>query len=287
MGFTMLKLHCAGLLEHLKKKPLFLMNMVSGEPIAVQANDKRRAAILSPLISNIHKSQKFIFDSGSDQDPQTVLAVHKTALNMMQANLFHQPYPVIFIEDPFEEFPDKQRNYYLAREFDNKIDIWFIQRFDVSSYSLNSQFPNILFHPHPLVIDLAKPSNEFIIHGIENVPEFYEKALGEAVYSYLKFIVTLNTTNLEMTKINPSKNGSSNIGRSKQYEHTIVSIPFDRTSQDSSRHSSRTGAKLKRKTLVRGYTWGKATRPLDEQRWIAAYWRGENEIKERTHYVVR
>jgi hypothetical protein len=42
--------------------------------------------------------------------------------------------------------------------------------------------------------------------------------------------------------------------------------------------------------LVRGYVYGKNTRPLAEQRWVKPYWRGDKElgvVATPEHYEVR
>jgi hypothetical protein len=45
---------------------------------------------------------KFYFDSGADAG-ETVVAVRETALNMLEAGLFHLTFPRIWIEDVFAE----------------------------------------------------------------------------------------------------------------------------------------------------------------------------------------
>jgi hypothetical protein len=74
--------------------------------------------------------------------------------------------------------------------------------------------------------------------------------------------------------------------QNRQYQHTIVRVPLDTTEPRESEARGPSGTR--RKHLVRGYMWGKNTRPQAEWRWIRPFWRGSAEvgIVERSHYVV-
>jgi hypothetical protein len=286
----MLRLHCAEILHALRHKPIFISTVPEGFPQIVGPKDKYRIALLNPLLSKIHQSQKFIFDSGMDVDEQTVMAVRETAVNMIEAKLFRQPYPVMWIEDPFETDPEKYRNLYLAIEKEDSIEIHFFSKSVVSGPEYPSNIPEIHYHPFPLVIDLTDPSDKFLVIGPDHISQRYSSVLGEAVYSFKKMLVTLNTENMIIDKIRADTELKSWGGnpRTRPYAHSVVRVPMD-TDHQSTDGMYGSDGKPRRRHLVRGYIYGKHTRPLSEQRWIKPFWRGINEVSvnERSHYVVR
>ena len=287
----MLRLQCAEILHTLRHKPILVSLPPDGEPIPITTKDKRFGPMLAPLLARIHQSQKFIFDSGSDQDERTTTAVRQTALAMMEANLFHQPHPVMWIEDPYEEDPENYRNFYLAIETADRIEIRFLSKLPAMGLTLHGKaVPRLSVHPLRLVIDLANPTDQFRIEGATELSALYAKILSEAVYAYKKLIVALNTENLLIEKITSAKKGwEGDSLHGRPYDHTVVRIPLDDPQPQSSGQGHRLGVQVtKRKHLVRGYVYGKHTRPVEEQRWIRPYWRGEGETKRivERHYVV-
>jgi hypothetical protein len=85
----------------------------------------------------------------------------------------------------------------------------------------------------------------------------------------------------------PPRHKQSVDKRHRLYEHTIIRIPMDDGGEGGDLGTG--GAARKRRChLVRGYTWGKNTRPVEEQRWIKPFWRGDRSVGtiERSHYVV-
>lgn len=115
--------------------------------------------------------------------------------------------------------------------------------------------------------------------------------MGEVIYTIKKFLVTLNTTNHEQVKVGQGKKkgvaGLLNKRRSS-FAHTIIRVPEDDT--PVSIGLGHGGSRIKRrKHLVRGFVWGKNTRPIEEQRWVKPYWRGAQEVGvvDRSHYDVK
>lgn len=289
-----MRLQCAEILEILRHKPIAIVDQW-GIPTVVRAADSGRRRIVQPLLPQIHRAEKFIFDSGSDQDADTVQAVRQTSVAMMEADLFHQPYPTIWVEDPYEDDPDKMRNFYLGIEEPGKITVFAFNRINPQALLEDypgediGKIPALSFHPFPLEIDITNPSDEFRVQGIAlgMSPQSVEaRVLGEAIYAYKKLIVTLATSNHQSEHVAPRRH--KGIGTQRFYEHYIIRVPIDPTApQDSD--GSVTG-KRRRMHLVRGYIYGKNTRPLAEQRWVKPYWRGDKElgvVAEREHYEVR
>lgn len=293
-----MRLQCAEVLNVLRHKPIVLVDPM-GIPQIARASDGTRKRLLAPLLPQIHQAKKFIFDSGSDQ-MDTALAVRDTAVAMMVADLFHQPHPVIWIEDPYEDDPEEKRNFYLGFETPGKIRVFAFMRTN-SAQMINQvaaemglppqnpkSIPSIGFHPFALEIDLLQPSDRFSVHGSvgQLLPEA-ATALQEAMYAYKKLIVTLNTSNHISERI-PLPARKPNNGQRRAYEHHVIRIPIDYTMPSE----PGTGGQQKRRRmhLVRGYIYGKNTRVLEDQRWVKPYWRGDKELGAVTteqHYEIR
>ena len=285
-----MKLHCGSLLYALRHQPIIVTDQF-GMPSVLPVSDKTRRSLMGTLASQIHNSAKYIFDSGSDQDLETVQAVRDTAVNMMEFNLFHMPHPVMWIEDPFDDDDSGEtaRNYYLAREHKDRIDILFFQ--EVKAGMLGSVARFILY-PFPLSIDLTAPCDEFRADINPNAMPAFLRGPSEAVYSFKKLIVTLYTRGtLTETVALPTGRQSSGT-RNRSYPHQIVRIPLHEPARDPSaprRDSTQSASpRPRRAKLVRGYVWGFKTRPLEEQRWISAYWRNleGGAPPQETHYQV-
>ena len=99
-----MRLQCADILHILRNKPI-VISMPNGHPAVFPASSKVRRQLLAPLLPLIHQAEKIIFDSGSDQDADTTTAIRDTSVNMLEANLFHQPFKTIWVEDPYEDNP--------------------------------------------------------------------------------------------------------------------------------------------------------------------------------------
>lgn len=279
-----MQLQCADILHTLRHKPIFISGQM-GEPFIASVSDRRRQDLLSPLLPQIHRAHKFIFDSGSDQDTETVKAVRETAVNMIEAGLFHQPFPLMWIEDPYEGNEDTHRNFYLAlEERDNIVLFLFAQMKDLQMLKV----PPLVFHPFPLRIPLSFATDDFTADGLHETNAMYSRVLGEAVYSYKKLIVTLASRNTEVERIQPSASKRRVEPRHRTYEHQVIRIPLENMrSSDGNGAGNKASGSPRRRRLVRGYMYGKNTRPLAQQKWISPYWRGDGEPEERTtHYEV-
>ena len=294
-----MRLLCSEIIHTLRYKPILISSLPDGHPIAVEASDKSRQRHLNPLISKIQQANKIIFDSGSDQDPRTTEAVKVTAVNMLEAKLFHQPYPICFIEDPYSDDPDGQRNFYLTIEKEKSITVWFFQKLNIARHfgrmMGGKNFPDLAFHPYPLVIDLVDAKDEFRVMGgpageALGVNAMYGKILAESIYAFKKLIVTLNTENHIHEKVRAaSAKGWKGDPRNKPYDHTIIRIPSEDDLGDEPGDGSGTRIYTgRRKHLVRGYLRNRS-KPLEQQTWVKPYWRGNSDIGtvERDYYEVR
>lgn len=95
----------------------------------------------------IQDAEKFIFDSGSDQDPDTIAAVNDTAAAMMSAGLFRLPHPLVYVEDPFRDVQDT-RLFYVCEEIGNEIHAYFI----LGNPAHRSDF---LVHATPVILNMT------------------------------------------------------------------------------------------------------------------------------------
>lgn len=275
-----MKLDLPDLMDHIEKREIMIATSW-GMPEITKPKDKVRQKVTLPLIAYMHKAQKFIFDSGSDQDADTVNAVKDTAVAMIEAGLFHLPYPVTWIEDPFEDNP-ALRNYYLCVEKDDMVTVYLFQKIPPIPDA-----PHYLFHLHPMEISLKEATDLFTLAGAWEKPNpVAEKTFGEAVYSLKKFLVCLETENIIREKVEGSPFKAGLPKKHRKYEHSIIRIPTDVT-EASGGQGTGTGAK-RRRHLVRGYIWGRNTREADQQRWIKPFWRGSKEVIEtRSHYELK
>lgn len=275
-----MKLYLPDIMEHIERKDMLLAIPV-GLPVVLSRKAKARPTHLLPLM---HKAMKFIFDSGSDKDDQTTSAVRETSVNMLEAGLFHLPSPITWIEDPFDDDPT-MRFYYLCTEDETGITVHFLQSLP---RDMDSHAPRYMVFLNTAFISFTEITDKFIIHDVKQVDPVYGNTFAEAIYSLKKFIVCLNTEDIVREKVDgkPFKAGLPK--KFRQYEHAIIRVPLDTFDDRYVEPGSGTGRK-RRKHLVRGYTWGRNTRPVEEQRWIRPFFRGSQEVGEvvRDHYVVK
>lgn len=268
-------------MEHMERKDI-LLAPPSGLPFVIGKKSKHRPSHLLPWM---HQAKKFIFDSGSDKDEQTTAAVRETAVNMMEAGLFHLPHPITWIEDPFEDNPE-MRFYYLCKEDESGIVMIFLQGMPPSVGGGRDQ-PRYILMQQPAIIDLKAVTDKFIIGGADECDSIVGNSYAEAIYSLKKFIVCLNTEDIIREKVEGRPFKAALPKKFRQYEHAIIRVPLD-TFDDRYVEPGTGGGRKRRKHLVRGYTWGRNTRPVEQQRWIKPFFRGSQEIGviERDHYVV-
>jgi len=296
-----MKLLLPDLMYVLDKRPM-LVQSVSGLPEVRRPSDPLRRKLAARLLPLMHKAEKFIFDSGSDQDERTITAVRETAVNMMEAGLFHLPFPIVWIEDPFESDPEGiRRFFYLAVEDEKEqvIRVWHLQssnlKLDMQPFAETLGSDPASLKPYqynvfadPLLFDLKEPSDLFILEGVKTpASPLHSKLVGEAAYGFKKFLVSLNTEQLEQERVSPPKPKPGTDKRFREYPHTIVRIPLDRDERGNVIRDKGTG-RPRRRHLVRGFVWGKNTRPVEEQHWVRPHWRGDASrgTVERSHYKV-
>lgn len=264
-----------------------------GLPYIPEHNDPTRKRLLQPLLVKIHQAEKFVFDSGQDHDEEQVMAVRETAVNMIEAGLFHLPFPTIWVEDPFEDAHEDARFLYLVEETSTEIIIHYFsfhrQSYQRTAFNASTPMPAVAYHPFQLIVPLDDPADQFMVKPtprLGDLPVFYKMALGEAVYGVKKLLVTLASANPEREMIRANRKAE---GRYRDYDRQVIRVPLETPTYDGQPGAGvRHAGKPRRARLIRGYTWGKNTRPPSEQRWIAAYWRQQVFIHEPkpTHYQV-
>jgi hypothetical protein len=287
-----MKLHLTEFLRHLNDRP---MTLLAEHGIrALPAGNKNRRALASTFRPMLHQAGKFIFDSGSDADGDTTQAVKETVIAMLEDGRFHLPYPTTWIEDPFENDPE-QRNFYLAYEKGPVIRVWTaLRRHHPAS-------PTFFLCTLPLIIDLSSPVEGHRVPvdlppghpGHDPVAfRYVQELLGQADYAFRKFIVALGSGGIERHEVANDRPVPGverpNVGPQKprgNYPYTIIRIPDEPVSDGS---GLSTGLR-RRRHFVRGFVWGKNTRPRDQQRWVAGYYRGAADLGEieRSHYEMR
>lgn len=278
-----MKLDVSMLVEHLENRQI-MVAMPEIFPLDLGPEDKLRKLINSKVVGKIEAAEKYIFDSGSDRDPETTDAVRSTAMAMIEGNLFHLPSKVTWIEDPFdvddqdnkEFFAGRDlRNYYLCIEEDEQIVVWFFNSIP-PGMGIDGKIRFSMFSL-PMVIDLKHAQDAFMIPGLEREPHpIYCKGLAEAIYAIKKFIVTLATKDSVREKVRAKPQKARIPKKFREHDYTIIRVPYDRVESEALGLGG--SGRKRRRHLVPGYWWGKNTRPLEERRFIAPYWRGSQEI---------
>lgn len=266
-----MKLECAEVMHALFNNSIFV-SFDADRVYSANVKDQVRQELMKDVIPRIHQSQKFIFDSELDADPQTKEAIRETANNMIEAGIFHLPHNLIWLEEQFITH-EKVKTFYLCEEVGDKIRI--------QTFSLIRK--NVCFLAQTAIINLDKNA----IHKSYDVELFDDKSqpsvkdLWAAVYAVKKLVVFLNSRGTEEEKIRVP--GHRNIGNFKNrlYPHSIVRIP-----SEIQEPSTATGTgKRRRLHLVRGFT---RTYQNGNKIWIDPFWRGSKELGEvvRDHYEI-
>lgn len=267
------------LMDHLDRKEIMIAQP-TGMPFPIDRKSRYRPTHLMPLL---HQSQKFVFDSGSDKDERTTSAVRETAVNMLEAGLFHLPFPLIWIEDPFDDNPS-MRFLYLCRETKEGITMWFFQSLPKGTTGRDG--PRFCFFEKTAFISFEEITDKFMIEDTHVCDPMVGNSYAEAIYALKKFIVCLNSEDIIRERVDGKPFRPGLPKQFRQYEHSIIRVPFDRA--DAAEHGIAGESRRRRKHLVRGFVWGKNTRPREQQRWIKPFWRGSQEVGEikREHYEV-
>lgn len=235
-------------------------------------------------------TQAFLFDSGQNNPVEEVRAFQETADELASENLFHLPFPAVWIEDYFDDAPDSERYCYLCEEGkDGNIACWaalvdpdtdFMQVLGVYYW-----LPDLRMFGYG-VANEAKRLHPDRIHVVDQISSM-------ATLMLQKFVGTLAASNtvrergeVQRRELRPGRNPTSKRGKDFKtviYSYTHVGPPID-----DSVPADASGYRPRKRHLVRGYTWGKNTRPKEDQRRIEPFWRGRGEMADpRQHYEVR
>jgi hypothetical protein len=277
-----MKLHAGHLIEHLQFKALLLTHP-DRPPELLEPKDKRRPKLFGDLIKRIEAAPKYIFDSGNDKDPDQMDKVRKTATAMMDFDLFHLPFPSIWVEDPFIDNPDERRYYYFMSENyqTRRITVHHFAR--MPEFKETGEFTYV-YTPYQFEKDLDITTDKWAWVGPD--PSLHEgtvwwdafvQPFREAMYASTKFLVTLATTN-HIAEKDPGRPFKQRIPHKfREYPHVIIRVPEYVPTKKGEKTGDGTGAK-RRMHLVAGYVYGKNTRPIEEQKLILPYWRGDQTI---------
>lgn len=276
-----MKLHLPDIMRHMRGEPFGVIHVDGGVDL-IEPTRKHRDRMFQPFLTDMHKAEKFIFDSGTDQDVETVSAVRSTAFAMLEHGLLHLPAPLCWIEDPFDSDTDKDgahRLYYLCKELKTEIVVVLFQLVDPLTAaelprSSRRALPKYTMFGNPFLISLEKPSDLFNIVGADSAVPELSRAASTAVYSVKKFLVTLAAQQTVRERVEPPRVRGVSTGPRKEYAHTVVRIPTYIPERTEGTGDARGPQGRRRMGLVAGYVWGKNTRPLEQQRWIAPFWRG-------------
>lgn len=289
-----MKLHLPEIMEVLERKAFYVMTP-EGQLLTIERKDKSRHGLTRRLLPFMHEAQKYIFDSGSDKAPDVIETYRNTALAMLETKSFHLPYKIVWIEDPFTDDQFQAENgedirfYYLAIEHETEIEVFHISR--LPKFKSIQTDIRYMLSGFRMAIDLVKPDDKFTIYGINFEPQKdVARTAAEVVYALKKFLVAMFIKDTVRDRV-PGKPYKAALPKKyRQYPFTIIRVPTDDDEADGvireARDAHGFGTK-KRKHPVAGYTWGRHTRPQEEWRFIAPYWRGTKEVVERDHYEVR
>jgi hypothetical protein len=284
-----MKLHLPDLIRHLKDEPIGSV-FLDGQIAISRPRDSARPLLVSALMPKLHKAEKYIFDSGTDTDEETTNAVRETAVAMMSFGIFHLPAPLIWIEDPFSSDVDPlgaYRRYYLCSENEEGIKISAMQNVSPEELALipperHKFMPRYTIVGSPCIIDPRIATDKFLIlgtHAEDYVVPDMKKFCAEVVYAVKKFVVSLAAAQTVRERIEPARVRGASASARRAYAHTIVRVPsFIPAPSTNTGTGTPQGTGKRRMGLVSGYVWGKNTRPLEEQRWIAPFWRGNEAL---------
>lgn len=257
------------------------------------------------MIPFMERAQRYVFESYGDTDDAVSKAVHYTSEEMIDAGMFHLPFPVIWIEDPWsvEQMAAAWENAGVASEAARAIRAGALTQADIKGAShlhlCIEEFQRItMWSVTTLPIRdpyTGKISIQYQFHGIpreidlspDRKPETdWLKWKGENVHCMKQLLVTLATKQAHTTKHEGHPWKKKQPIKTRQYDFTTVEIRV--AGQTQAEAMSQTGRRRKLE-LVSGYIWGKHTRPKDDQRWIAPYWRGDEALGVvlRDHYEVK
>jgi hypothetical protein len=240
----------------------------------------------------IQKAERYLFETYGDVDEDTVKAISDTAHEMIEYGLFHLPHPVIWLEDPWPddwvdratggaEWPGGRPPHgsgaqvYLLQELPDRIT-WTLIVATPNEHIPGKRFYNFHIEANSIPLDASK------------LPTDWRSEIGSTNFAIKQFVVTLATEQAVVERKISGGYGSSvpKTRRNLDYTDVRIVIPGERGEPGTGPEGHHGKRRLH---LVAGYMWGKHTRPRDEQRWTAPFWRGDRAlgVVGHDHYEVR
>jgi hypothetical protein len=190
--------------------------------------------------------------------------------------------------------PEGPRFCHLCREDDGEIRLWsvFCDPGESMPGGVTSVMGELRWNPDLLECEWVRYGRHFDNAKVAEMTVMLKERRDVATLMLRKFLVTLSASNTVRergeTRHRVVRFGRDPTSRREKDFKTVVysythvrqpdddALPFDGVHRHRKRH------------LVRGYTWGRHTRPPEEQRWIAPFWRGRGEVAvQRDHYEIR
>jgi hypothetical protein len=262
------------------------IGVISGDPASILAEARKQIDILREAID---LAEKFVFDSGLMMDAETANAFSDTTIEMISAGLFHLPSAACWIEDAFAPEHNLlfERYGYLCLEASDAIIVSVFVRTQTPGFSEWSWVDGCG------TISLTERSDRdtFMFTTMASGPDSVEKLpqaiVAQAVGALKRFIVTLATPQAVRERVGGRDQPRQWRGpKLRRFDYTVVRVPqyIPQDGEDGQGMGS-----PRRCHLVRGYVWGRHTRPVEEQRWIAPFFRGNASLgmATRSHYVVK
>ena len=241
-------------------------------------------------------TQRYLFDSGENNTQEEIDALQETTMELAESGLFSLPGKSVWVEDYFGSGIIKTRTCYLCVQPEPGTII-------IISMVAEPGFP-----PHImgelnwqrdtgycgwLAPPYADPSQADVPDEIWD--QLNERA-GLTTMMLQKFICTLAASNTVRTPgettrrvIRPGRDPSSKPKHRREQDYKTIIYGWTHLAppEDEAAPVGPGGRRQLKRILVRGYTWGRNTRPVEQQRRIDPYWRGQGEAVLRDHYEVR
>jgi hypothetical protein len=243
------------------------------------------ALMKSPL------TQRYLFDSGEANSQEEIDGLQETTMELAENNLFALPNDAVWIEDYFGSGQIQTRACYLCIQAFGQILI-------VTMIAEPGYPPHIMGRATWQSSTgycgwLAPPYSDA---SQADVPDQLWKQLDDRASTTTlmlqKFVCTLAASNTVRTEgetrrrvLRPGRDPVKK--RENDYKTVIYGYTHIAPPEDDSVPAGPTGRRQLKRVLVRGYTWGRNTRPVEQQRRIDPYWRGQGEAVIRDHYEIR
>lgn len=228
------------------------------------------------MYKRMFEAPKFIFESVADTDAVFVKDIHETAEEMMDFGIFRLPSQYIWVEDPvnidiMQDVPDNVkanmkeggadvRMFYFAEQEEDRILMWGGRSCTLPDHRLQ-----IEVHEDPTILDI-RPGREY---------QPWTASLETAMIALKHLVVTLGTDEAEKRRVTVSKGNAAKPLEKRHFEYTHIKIKPKAYLPGEEVPISESTGKKRKLHFVRGYIWGRHTRPRPEQRWIKPQWRGD------------